>query len=169
MIAKVHRYFFRYKPWIFFTPNSCQCHTQSFLGLPVHISTVHWSETEGPHYGLGCCQNLEYLDWFKMHIPSWSFEKPFSKKFGYDIWISTLIQQYKNRCSYDTDWPWWVRSNPITCSFLNLPIFKYIPYSTCCLLLFFILLADVNKKELINFLAQMLLYYFGVIACKVSR
>ena len=126
-------------PKIFFTPNSCQCYTQSFLGLPVHMSTVYWSETEEPHYGLGCFQNLEYLDWFKIRIPSWSFDKPFSKKFGFDIWMSTLIQHYKNRLAYDTDWTWWVRSNPIICSFLNLSIFKYIPYSTCCLLLFFLL------------------------------
>ena len=40
-------------------------------------------------------QNLEYLDSFKMHSPSWSFGKPFSKKIGFDIWMSTLIQQYK--------------------------------------------------------------------------
>ena len=94
---------------VFCTPNSCQCHTQSFLGLLVHISTVYWSGTEGPHCGLGCCQNvlwnLEYLDWFKMHFPSWSFDKPFSEKLGLDIWMSTLIQQHKNRYAYDTDCP----------------------------------------------------------------
>ena len=119
------------------------CHTQSFLGLQVHISTMYWSATEGIHCGSGYCQNfllnLEYLDWFKMHFPSWSFDKSFSKKFGLDIWMSTLIQQYKNRHAYDTDCSWWVRCNPIICSFLILSIFKYIPYSTCCLLLFFLL------------------------------
>ena len=74
-----------------------------------------------------------------MHFPSWSFDKPFSKKFELDIWMSTLIQQYKNRHAYDTEFPWWVRSNKIISSFLNLSIFEYIPYSTCCLLLFFLL------------------------------
>ena len=144
----------------FFTPSICQCHTQRFLGLPVHISTVYWSATEGPHCGLGCCQkflqNLKYLNWFKMHFPSWSFDKPFSKKFGLDIWMSTLIQQYKNRHAYDTDCPWWVRSNPIIFSFLNLSIFKYITYSTCCLFLFFLLnmcslSTSLFSKFLVNF------------------
>ena len=37
-------------------------------------------------------ENLEYLDWFKMHFPSWSVDKPFSKICGLDIWMSTLIQ-----------------------------------------------------------------------------
>ena len=96
-----------------------------------------------------------FLDWFKMHFPSWSLDKPFSKKFGLDIWMSTLIQQYKNRYAYDTDFPWWVRSNQIICSFLNLSIFKYIPYSTCCLLLFFLLnMCSLGTSLFNNFLAN---------------
>ena len=100
---------------------------------------MYWSGSEGPHYDLGCCQNLDYLDWFKMHFLSWSFDKPFSKKFGLDIWMSTLIQLYKNRHAYDTVCPWWVHFNPIICSFLNFSILKKIPCSTCCLLLFLLL------------------------------
>ena len=67
------------------------------------MSTVYCSETEGPYYGLRCFQNFEYIDWFKMQIPSWSFDKPLSKKFGLDIWMSTLIQQYKNMTLTDHD------------------------------------------------------------------
>ena len=90
-----------------------------------------------------------------MHFSSWSFDKPFSKKFELDIWMSTLIQQYKNRHAYDTEFPWWVRSNKIISSFLNLSIFEDIPYSSCCLLLFFLLnMCSLGASLFNNFLAN---------------
>ena len=45
--------------WIFFTPNSCQCHTHSFFGLPVHISTVYLS-------GIGPLNCVRAPLWFRM-------------------------------------------------------------------------------------------------------
>ena len=67
------------------------------IGVELKDLTVVW---DGVRVFL---QHLEYLDWFQMHFPSWSFEKSFSKKFELGIWMSTLIQQHKNRHEYDTD------------------------------------------------------------------
>ena len=150
MTTKVHRYFFRYKPLDTVFQFEFFLHLTAVSVIPRVIWAHQYiyllcigRELKGPTMTWDAArifmQNLEYLDLFKMHSPSWSFGKPFSKKIGFDIWMSTLIQQFKNRHANDTDYPWWVRSNPIICNFQNLSIFKYIPYSTCCLLLFFLL------------------------------
>ena len=37
---------------------------------------IYSVELKGPYYVLGSCQkifdNIEYLDWLKMHLPAWS-------------------------------------------------------------------------------------------------
>ena len=35
-----------------------QYRPQSFLGIPVQVSTLHLSETEGPHNGWGSCHKM---------------------------------------------------------------------------------------------------------------
>ena len=79
-----------------------QCFTQSFSGIPGHISTVYLRETEGPcqiffriysiEIGLKCTPRLDLR----------SFYKFCSKQIGLNIWVPIPIQWYKNICGRNT-------------------------------------------------------------------
>ena len=74
-----------------------QCRSQSFLGIPVHVSTLDLSETEGPHHGWGLChktfQNIEYVLEVDLKCTFQpcirSTYKPCSKNFERNIWACT--------------------------------------------------------------------------------
>ena len=115
--AKLHRYFLRYKPletvfqfgfFFYFLhlravnviPRVFWAHQYIHLlciGVELKGPTVVWDAVRMFLW------NLNYIYWFKIYFPSWSFDKPFSEKFGLDIWMSTPIQHYKNVHAYDID------------------------------------------------------------------
>ena len=49
-------------------------------------------------------QNLEYLDWLKIHFTHWSkvFLQTFRLLFRLNVWVSVPIQWYKNTSGHDT-------------------------------------------------------------------
>lgn len=87
----------------------------SFHIMPVSYPELFWIhqyiyllcilvQLKGPYYGFRCChkcfQNLDYLDWCKIHFTAYglrSFDMPCSRKFGLIIWAAhtdLVVQKY---------------------------------------------------------------------------